>query len=68
MLLTVAPDVLRPPNGETLIAGFYRIAMNSADISVRFLLKRWMYCELGTVILCIHDVCRELERLYDRDL
>jgi len=33
-ILTVAPDVLRPPNGETLIAGFYRIAMNSADISV----------------------------------
>ena len=33
-ILTVAPDVLRPPNGETLIAGFYRIAMNSADVSV----------------------------------
>lgn len=33
-ILTVAPDVLRPPNGETLIAGFYRIAVNSADVSV----------------------------------
>ncbi len=33
-ILTVAPDVIRPQNGETLIAGFYRIAVNSSDISV----------------------------------
>ena len=33
-ILTVAPDVLRPQNGETVMAGFYRIAMNSADVSI----------------------------------
>jgi|GEM_PF-982755 len=33
VVLTVAPDMIRPPKGESLIVGFYRIAVESSNLS-----------------------------------